>query len=272
MPLQSRDTAPPDHSFVDPPYFDQLLAAVAAGFPVMLTGPRGTGKTTAVKQIARRFERALALVSGHSDLMVEELRGAMGLRNGDSVFTPGPVTQAVREGGYLLFDECNLCRPGVVAWLNAVIEDDAILALPETGEMIHVPNDFRCFFCFNEGYSGTRDLNEALKDRCRVIFCDYWPKEAEMVLLKTKLPYIADIDARRAIDTANGIRKARREGSIDFDFSIRTLVQWLADAYERTVDLLESFCDVVLPKTGDPLLHEPQHQAMIEIARLVLDE
>jgi MoxR-like ATPase len=204
--------------------------------------------------------------------MVEELRGAMGLRNGNSLFVPGPVTRAVQESRYLLFEECNLCRPGVAAWLNTVIEDDGILSIPETGEMIPVPDDFRCFLCFNEGYAGTRELNEALKDRCRVIFCDYWPKDQEMILLKTKLPNVADIDASRVIDVANAIRTARREGSVEFDFSLRTLVQWLTDAYERTVVLLESFREVVLPKVGDPLAHEPQHQAMTEIARLVLDE
>ena len=92
-----------------------------------------------------------------------------------------------------------------------------------------------------------------------------------MKLLLSKLPETSPVDARRAIQAANAIRKARREGSLDFDFSIRTLEHWLFDAYHRTADLVESFKSVVLPKLGDPLLNGPQHSAMLELAAIAVD-
>ena len=173
---------------------------------------------------------------------------------------------------HLRLSRCWPAPPAVSAWLNNIIDEDGVIVIPETGQTIPVPDDFMCFFCINEGYNGTRELNEAMKDRCRVIHCDYWPEQQEFALLKGRMPHVADVDVRRVIRVANAIRKARREGSVDFDFSIRTLVQWTADAYERTVDLTQSFRDVVLPKLGDPLLNGPQHDALIEIANLVLSQ
>ena len=255
-----------------PPFMSQLESATKSGFNVMLTGPRGSGKTTAVHMVAKKLGKQLTTVAGHADAGIEDLRGAMGLRDGNTSFTPGSVTRAVKENNYLLFDEVNLCRPNVTAWLNNVIDENGVFTIPETGEEVRVPNDFLCFFCFNEGYSGTRDLNEALVDRCRVIYCDYWPAEMEFKLLKKRYPEFSDIDIRRVISVANAIRRAQSEGSVDFDFSVRTLMHWLSDAYIRTVDLLESYREVVLPKVGDPRLFAPQHEALMEIARLTLDD
>jgi cobaltochelatase CobS len=249
---------------------NELETSVAAGFHVMLTGPRGTGKTTAVKQIARQKNKPLFLCQGHSDLTVEELRGLPGLREGSSTFQPGPVVQAIKGGAYLLFDEVNTCRPGVTAWLNNILDGDGLVAVPETGELLPVPPGFLAFFCFNEGYAGTRALNEALKDRCRVIWCDYWPEDTERTLLRSLVKRLADIDIDRMLWVTRGIRKARREGTIDFDLSIRTLCQWGCDADLRTQDLLESFRSVVLPKVGDPHEYQPQYQALMEIAKLVI--
>jgi MoxR-like ATPase len=249
---------------------DQLYSSLGSGLHTILVGPRGTGKTTAVRRAARELGRPLFAVQGHSDLSIEDLRGCPGLKDGSSTFIPGPVVRAVREGGLLLFDEVNLVRPGVVAWLNNVLDTEGLLSVPETGEAVSVHPQFLACFCYNEGYAGTREPNEAFKDRCRVIFCDYWPKERELHLLRAVLPGVAGIDARRMIEVAHAVRGARRNGAVDFDFSIRTLRQWGLDAYERTMDLLESFKAVVLPKVGDPLLHGPQHEALVKIAELTL--
>ncbi len=255
---------------IQSPFMAEMEAALDAGLHIMLTGPRGVGKTYSVKQAAKRRGMVLHVCQGHSDLTVEELRGTPGLRDGNTYFEPGVVVRAVKDNAYFLFDEVNLCRPGVSAWMNNVIDDDGLLSIPETGEVMPIPSSFRAFFCFNDGYAGTRELNQALKDRCRVIYCDYWPAESEIRLLRSALPRLASVDLYRMVCIANGVRKARREGAIDFDFSIRTLIQWGKDADSRTQDLLESFRAVVLPKVGDPHEYDLQYAALIEIARLTL--
>src|SRR5687768_11755852 len=42
-----------------PPFLAELLSCVQAGLHVMLMGPRGVGKTTAVRMAARRNEKDL---------------------------------------------------------------------------------------------------------------------------------------------------------------------------------------------------------------------
>jgi midasin (ATPase involved in ribosome maturation) len=253
-----------------PPFLAELETALGGSVGVMLDGPRGSGKTSAAKIAASRLGRGLQLVQGHADLTVEELRGTPGLEAGSSTFLPGPVVRAAREGQILLFDEVNMCRPGVTAWLNNVLDDQGEVSIPETGERFPVSEDFRAILCFNSSYQGTRPINEALVDRCRVIFCDYWPEEAEVALLAAKLPGLAKIDLKRMVQIAGAIRTARRQGRVDFDFSLRSLYQWGYDAHIRTQSLADSFRSVIFPKVGDPSEVGPQHAALMELARLIL--
>lgn len=269
-PESADRTAPALGSFIEPPYLEQLEAAFRRRRHVMLSGPPGTGKTHSVQWMARQRGQPLFVVQGHCDLSIEDLRGCPALRNGDSTFIVGPVVQAVEQGGILLVDEYNLVRPGVTAWLNNVLNPGGLLSIPEEQRLVPIHPAFLACFCCNEGLAGTREQNAAFKDRCRVIVCDYWPPDKEVLLLKSLMPEIAEIDARRMIAVANGVRAARKAGTVDFDFSIRTLHDWGLDAYDRTADLLESFRDVVLPKVGDALQVAPQHEALVKIAELAL--
>lgn len=280
-PEPARALAIPDVSEAEflPPCYDDLVASLRADDHVMLTGPRGTGKTTAARMVARQFGRPLYQIQGHPTLAIEDMRGNAGLRGGDSTFTYSPVVEAAMAGAFLLFDELNLCRSGAPVWLNNVLDKPGVLAIPETREQIPVHSEFLMIACFNAGYSGTNAINEALLDRCRVIHCEYWPEDQEVRLLKAKLdrtmndlsePCLSEVDIRRMVRVANAIRQARRQGSIDFDFSVRSLCQWGKHASLRSQDLLASFVSVILPKVGDPFESAPQHTALLEIARLLL--
>jgi cobaltochelatase CobS len=273
MASSSKDTTNGHRFFVKPVWWPQLVSAVKAGFPVMLTGPAGSGKSTAIAELAATLSVLLHIAQGHPDMMVEELRGSLALRESSTVFRPGILTLSVQSGAWFLFEEVNLVRPGLSSFLNTVIDGTGIITVPETGEVVRVAEGFRAFFCLNDcGYAGTRELNAALKDRCRVIFCDYFPPDQEVRMLRGHLPYIAEVDAWRMIRTANAIREARRNGSTEFDMSMRSLIQWAYDAYDRSASLLVSFEDVILTKVGNPVEYAPQREALREAARVHLEE
>jgi MoxR-like ATPase len=260
-------------NFIEPRWWKQFCTAVDGGFPVMLSGSAGTGKTTAVAELARRRGKAdeLIVCQCHADLAIEEIRGTLTIRDGSTTFAPGFVTRAARDGHWFVLEEVNLARPAISAVLNNTLDETGIVSIPETGEVIRVRDGFHVFFCLNDcGYSGTQEINPALRDRCVVIQCDYMPEDQELRFLMNRIPEIGRGDALRMIRTANAIREARRAGSTDFDFSMRSLYQWAYDAYNNTLSLVESFDSVILPKVGDPLLYGPQHAALREIAQLFI--
>jgi len=118
--------------FEKPPFWNELESSVASGFHTALMGPGGTGKTTAVKQLASRNNRRLHIIQVHADLTIEELRGEPGLRDGNSTFQPSPLVEAVKNGDWILLEEANLARPGITAWLNNILDDDGVLSIPAT--------------------------------------------------------------------------------------------------------------------------------------------
>jgi hypothetical protein len=68
------------------------------------------------------------------------------------------VARAVHAGAFLLFDEANLRRPEIIAWLNNILGGEDKLEIPKVGEKISVHSEFRAISCSNAGYAGTRNL------------------------------------------------------------------------------------------------------------------
>src|SRR4051812_44104230 len=89
---------------VRPPFYGELEAAVDSGCHVMLMGPRGSGKTTAVRLLAQLRGKKLHTIPCHADMTTEELRGTPGLNAGNSTFVYSNLVHAARNGDYLLVD------------------------------------------------------------------------------------------------------------------------------------------------------------------------
>ena len=83
--------------------------------PVLLKGPTGCGKTRFVAHMAARLGLPLHTVACHDDLTAADLTGRYLLRGGDTVWTDGPLTRAVREGGICYLDEVVEARKDVTA-------------------------------------------------------------------------------------------------------------------------------------------------------------
>ncbi|HXP97240.1 MAG TPA: AAA family ATPase, partial [Telmatospirillum sp.] len=73
--------------------------------PLLLKGPTGCGKTRFVAHMAARLGRSLFTVACHDDLTAADLTGRFLLQGGDTVWSDGPLTRAVREGGICYLDE-----------------------------------------------------------------------------------------------------------------------------------------------------------------------
>lgn len=102
--------------------------------PVLLKGPTGCGKTRFVAHMAARLGLPLHTVACHDDLTAADLTGRYLLKGGDTVWTDGPLTRAVREGGICYLDEVVEARKDVTVVLHPLTDDRRILPLERTGD------------------------------------------------------------------------------------------------------------------------------------------
>jgi nitric oxide reductase NorQ protein len=135
--------------------------------PVLLKGPTGCGKTRFVAHMAARLGLPLHTVACHDDLTAADLTGRYLLRGGDTVWTDGPLTRAVREGGICYLDEIVEARKDVTVVLHPLTDDRRILPLERTGEELAAPESFMLVVSYNPGY---QTLLKALKPSTRQRF------------------------------------------------------------------------------------------------------
>lgn len=200
---------------------------------VLMTGPRGTGKTQAAMVYAARQKKPLIIVNCHSAMEPESLLGTprLDLKNhGGDYCQDGPFGLAAKYGAIVLMDEFNVTGPAFQTVINSVTDSvQNGIFNPYTAERINWPKP-RIIIAVNEGYAGTREIQQAVRDRGEPMFAEYLPPYQEIELIR-KRTGISATEATRAVNTANAIRAAARgENSkfmmIDFDLSPRALISY----------------------------------------------
>jgi MoxR-like ATPase len=167
----------------------------APTFRCWLGGPRGTGKTEFVRQLAARTGRPLFRVNFNRGTEAAEIIGDIGLANNATLWVDGPVSCALRTAGaVLLLDEITYASPGNVSSLNPVLErNGAAVRLPRTGETLPVDPSVMVFVADNSygygagaEYAGRNVLGADTLDRFayRLRF-DYLPETQERALLRS---------------------------------------------------------------------------------------
>lgn len=195
-----------DDSFVTTPAVERItrraLAYLDAGYPVHLSGPAGTGKTTLAFHIASARGRPVALVHGNdafggSDLMGQE-RGYTRSSVVDNYihsvvktqerlersWSDNRVTVACEHGHTLIYDEFNRTRAEANNVLLSILEE-GIISVPSRGDgYLRVHPEFRVVLTSNPAeYAGTHRAQDALMDRLITIRCDHYdgPTETRIV-------------------------------------------------------------------------------------------
>ena len=148
--------------------------------PLLLKGPTGCGKTRFVAHMAARLGLPLFTVACHDDLTAADLTGRYLLKGGETVWTDGPLTRAVRTGGICYLDEVVEARKDVTVVLHPLTDDRRILPLERTGETLHAPDDFMLVVSYNPGYQNIlKNLKPSTRQRFIAISFDYPPPEVE---------------------------------------------------------------------------------------------
>lgn len=200
-----------------------VLAAVGSGRDLVLEGPPGTSKTTILKAVTEEWGIPLLFVEGNADLTPAKLVGhhnpARVLRedyNADN-FVPGPLAEAMRQGGFLYIEEMNRAPEDTLNTLLTAMADRRI-EVPRAGTVEALPT-FRVIASMNPYDNvGTTRLSSSVADRLNRIVVDYQDAAAEegIVALRTGLTGpLADRVIPDAVAVTRGTRDhpAVRQGS-----------------------------------------------------------
>jgi len=145
---------------------------------VMLLGPTGSGKTTLIRYYCAKNKIPYKRINLNGACTVEDIVGHYVLINGETIWIDGILTSAVRHGWVLAVDEINAAPSEILFVLNALLDGERKLILAsKDGEVVKPHPDFRLIATANpteQGYAGTNEINEALRDRFhKTLYIDY---------------------------------------------------------------------------------------------------
>lgn len=208
------------------PELDLVLAAVAAGRDLVLEGPPGTSKTTILKAITDEWGIPLLFVEGNADLTPAKVVGhhdpSRVLREDYSAdnFVPGPLVQAMREGGFLYVEEFNRAPEDTLNTLLTAIADRSI-TVPRVGT-VQAAGTFRVVASMNPlDDVGTTRLSTSVHDRLCRIALDYQDEPAERAIVALRAAGGGGLQDRLVLDAVALTRATRVHPDVRQGSSVR---------------------------------------------------
>lgn len=233
--------------------------------PVLLKGPTGCGKTRFVAHMAARLGLPLHTVACHDDLTAADLTGRFLLKGGDTVWTDGPLTRAVREGGICYLDEVVEARKDVTVVLHPLTDDRRILPLERTAEELVAPASFMLVASYNPGYQNLlKGLKPSTRQRFVAIEFGFLPPDQEIAVVAAESELAPD-RVRPLVELAGRLR-ALKGHDIEEGVSTRLIV-YCATLVAAGVSVTEA----VLAGMIEPLTDDQEIKAaLVDVAQAVI--
>jgi MoxR-like ATPase len=157
------------------PNLERVLRKAARRDFVWLCGPRGSGKSTAARHVAKALGLKFHIMTGADDQFA--LIGYIQPHDGSIVRTA--FREAYEHGGVLLFDEGDTFNPSAIICMNDALANGEC-AFPD-GLVKMSPNFYAMFGTNTDGrgatglYNGRNAIDGATRDRFAFIPWDYAP-------------------------------------------------------------------------------------------------
>jgi MoxR-like ATPase len=218
-----------------------LCRAIQGQKNSLLLGPRGTGKNSLVEQVAISLGRPFVYIPCHSGASAETLIGQWipNQKAGGApyVWMDGIVTDAVRRGKIVMLDEVNALRPDVAFVIHGLLDNRRELVLTEkpdkngSPEIVTAHDDFGLVAAGNPNYEGTRQMNEAFRDRFPVQLQMGAVAELDKVVIEEfgsgQGLEAYEIDAHKLF--VEKVHAANRSGAVYSDVSTRAFVDLVSN-------------------------------------------
>jgi nitric oxide reductase NorQ protein len=187
---------------------------------ILTTGNQGCGKSSLVRQFAYLYQRPMATFQIGLLLEAGQLFGQQRLKNGETYYQEFLFPKAIQTPNCVIhLEEINRSEsPHALNELFSVLSEDRSIWIDEFG-MVGVAPGVMFFATMNEGdsFTGTDDMDEALKDRFYRIHLEYLPHEVEKEVLIRKTGVHND----KADQILKVVNRIRNNDQIEMRVSIR---------------------------------------------------
>jgi len=240
-------------------------SAFSNRIPVLLKGPTGCGKTRFMQYMAWRLKRPLVTISCHDDLTASDLVGRYLVRGGETVWVDGPLTKAVKSGGFCYLDEVVEARKDTTVVIHPLADDRRILPVEKRGELLKAPPEFMLAISYNPGYQSVlKDLKQSTRQRFIAIEFTYPAKDLEVEIVMHESG-IDRVTAEKLVSIGRKTRNLKDRGLVE-GASTRLLIH-ASHLIRSGIDARRA-CEVAIsePLTDD---HE-MLSALTEIAASII--
>ena len=214
--------------------FEIIDSAFEKGLFVIIIGPKGTGKTTLVREYAIRKSKNLQSINFSLRTRESHLVGTKNLIDGNIGFDEGILVKSMKEGNILYLDELNAAEADVLLRLDEALDDRRQLILKESGgEIIKAKDSWFVVSTINPlTHVGTKELPPQILSRFPVrIRLDYPPEDIEYQIIKQHVKNPNEAYVLQGIKLANVLRQASAVEELYYSPSIRETI-----AFAKLID------------------------------------
>ena len=187
---------------------------------ILVVGPQGCGKSSLIRQFAAYYERPFAVFQIGQLSEPGQLFGEHALKDGATFYQEFLFPKAITTPNCVIhLEEINRPEhPKALNELFSVLSEVRSIWNDQLG-LVNVADGVVFFASMNEGeeFTGTDDLDVALRDRFYILPVDYLPADIEKKVLTNK----TDVSEKQAEMILKVIGALRSDPTIDATISVR---------------------------------------------------
>lgn len=242
----------------------RALMYINLGYPIMLYGPPGNGKTTIAEHILRYVSRGESFYRIEATEGMTEYHTIGGFHplsmSGNAelskqfIYKDGIITRAIQENRNLLVDEFTRAPTTAYSGLFMLLST-GVLHLEHREMTLKRPKDWVLMVTANLGDEGTFKMSAALKRRFIPIFIGYTSRYTEDRILRAHTPKLNEDIVTAILDFAEETRRLWQEE--------KSLPQGLST---DGVIKMARYCDISIEEGLDPktaFTDSAMHQGVI---------